>query len=135
MADGDSMRDAVTPGAPDWRPRSLEELTPEERAEYDSQLDSGVTEMPPNQIKGLLSEKGPDLRKPDDFAPDLNAGLSQEDDAPVQSLLLLLAYLLFFPLAFLLLWRARQYSTRYKIIVSTVMAVGVIVVAILVMRG
>ena len=69
MANGASMRDAVAPGEPGWRPRSLDELTQEERAEYDAQLDSGVTEMPPNQIKGLLGEKGPDLRKPDDFAP------------------------------------------------------------------
>ena len=135
MGGSELTRESAGSGAPGWRPRTLEELTPEERAEYDRELDSGVTELPPNQPKGLLGEKGPDLRKPEDFTPNMNAGFSQEDDGPVQTLLLLLVYLLFFPLAFVLLWRARRYSTRYKILVSAAMTIGVLVVAILVMRG
>jgi len=125
------------PGSPDdgaWRPRALEELTPEERAQYERELDSGVTELPPNQVRGLLGEKAPSLYKVDEIGPDLNSGLSQEDDAPVKALLFLLAYVLFFPLAYVLLWRAKAYSRRSKIIVSIVMAVGVIIVAVALTR-
>ena len=125
------------PGSPDnavWRPRALDELTPDERAEYERELDSGVTELPPNQVKGLLGEKAPSLYKIDEPISDLNAGLSQEDDAPVKALLFLLAYVLFFPLAYALLWRSMKYSRRSKVLISLVMAVGVIVVAVALAR-
>ena len=118
-----------------WRPRRLHELTDEERAEYDRELESGVTELPPNEVQGLLGERSPSLYKVDQVEPGMNAGLSQEDDAPVKALLFLLVYLVFFPLAFVLLWRSRRYSRRYKIIVSVVMALGVLIVAaVLVLR-
>ena len=131
-------RDPATPAAsgPDaWRPRSLEELTPEERERYERELDSGVTELPPNQIRGILGEKGPDIRKVESFEPNLNAGLSQEGDGPVQALVFLLAYVLFFPLAFFWLWRSRSYSRGFKTVASVVMAIGIAAVVALLMRG
>ena len=117
-----------------WRPRTLEELTPEEREQYERELDSGVTELPQNQIQGMLGEKNPSLYKVDEPQPGLNSGLSQEDDALVRSLVFFLVYLLFFPAAYVLLWRSKAYSRRSKIIVSAVMTVGVIAVAILLLR-
>jgi hypothetical protein len=121
------------PGSPDdaiWRPRALDELTPAERAQYERELDSGITELPPNEVRGLLGEKAPSLYKVDEFKPDLNAGISQEDDGPVQGLLFLLAYVLFFPLAYVMLWRSKTYSMRSKIIISVVMAVGVAIAVV-----
>jgi len=125
------------PGSPTdavWRPRALEELSAEERAAYERELDSGVTELPQNQVRGLLGEKAPSLYKIDEIEPDLNAGLSQEGDAPIKALLFLLAYVLFFPLAYVLLWRSRAYTRRSKIVVSVVMAIGVVVVAYALIR-
>ena len=100
------------------------------RSALDRALDSGVTELPPNRVKGLLGEKGPDLRKPDEFVPDLNAGISQEMDLPVVWMGIVLAYVLFFPLAFLLVWKSRHISLRAKIMTSAVGAVGVATVGI-----
>jgi hypothetical protein len=129
--DGDGVREGSD--GTGWRPRSIDELTPEEREVYERELDSGVTELPPNHIKGWLGEKGPDLRRPDDLTPDLNAGLSQEDDAPVRALVLVLAYLVFFPLAFVLLWRSR-YSRRYKLIITAIMLAGILAAGALLVR-
>jgi hypothetical protein len=117
-----------------WRPRSLDELTPEEREQLDRELDSGVTELPPNQIQGLLGEKNPSLYKVDEPQAGLNAGLSQDDDDPVRALVFFLAYLVFFPLAYVLLWRSQRFSLKYKIIVSAVMTVGVLLAAAVLSR-
>jgi hypothetical protein len=84
--------------------------------------------LPPNQPKGILGETGFNLRKTDTFEPDLNAGVSQEMDLPVVWMGVVLAYLLFFPLAYWLLWRSPLFSRRAKIIASVVGAVGVTVV-------
>lgn len=100
------------------------------QAELDRALDQGaLDELPPNHVKGWLGEVSPDLRKPDDWSPDLNAGLSQEDDLPVMWLAVLVAYLLFFPLAYLILWRSRVFSARTKIVASCVGAAGIVAVA------
>ena len=110
---------------------STSKMTDSEReAALDRALDSGMTELPPNQVKGLLGEKGPDLRKVDEFTPDLNSGISQEVDLPVVWVGILLAYLLLFPLAYVLLWRSKHISRRGKIISSVVGAVGVVAVLI-----
>jgi|GEM_PF-1805805 len=108
--------------------RSPEELSPQEQADLERALDSGVTELPPNHPKGLLGEKGPDLRKVEDFAPDLNAGLLQENDPGVIWLWIVLAYLLFFPLAYVVLWRSKTIPPKTKRIAS---AVGAAVIALL----
>lgn len=98
----------------------------ERQAELDRALDGGMAELPPNQVKGLLGEKGVDLRKADDFAPDLNSGISQEMDLPVVWVGIVLAYLLFFPVAYVLLWRSQYISRRGKIISSIVGAIGIV---------
>lgn len=110
--------------------RTPEELSPEEQAKLEAALGSGMSELPPNQLKGFLGERGPDMRKVDDFAPDLNAGILQENDEGVVWLAIMLAYLLFFPIAYVLLWRSRHISRTSKWIASTVGAVGVAVVAL-----
>ncbi len=91
--------------------------------------------LPPNQPKGFLGEMGFDLRKTDSFEPDLNAGVSQEVDLPVVWLGILLSYVLFFPLAYWLLWRSPLFSRRAKIIVSAVGAAGTVAVMAAVLAG
>jgi hypothetical protein len=113
------------PEKPPVHLRTPDELTPEERAQFERALDSGITELPPNQPKGLLGEKGIDVRKVEDFTPDLNAGILQENDPGVMWLVIVLCYLLFFPLAYVLLWRSKHISARAKWIASGVGAVGI----------
>jgi len=97
--------------------------------ELDDALSRGeLSALPPNQPKGILGEKGLDIYKVDTFEPDLNAGVSQENDGPVVQLAIVLAYLLFFPLAFWLLWRTSYYSTRAKWVLSALGALGIIAV-------
>ena len=112
------------------RPHDAERQAALERA-----LDSGVTELRPNRVKGLLGEKNPSLRKPDDFAPDLNAGISQEMDLPVVWMGIVLAYILFFPLAFVLLWRSHHISRRAKIATTVVGAIGIAAVVFRLLLG
>jgi hypothetical protein len=105
-------------------------------AEKDARLDAALgagelPELPPNQPKGILGEKGFDLYKVDEFEPDLNAGVSQENDLPVIWLAVILAYFLFFPLAYWILWRSPLFSTRAKVITSAVGAAGIVAVAVL----
>ena len=111
--------------------RSREELSFEEREELDRALDSGVTELPPNEPKGILGERGMDFRKVEDYTPDLNAGLSQENDSGVHSLIILLAFLIFFPVGYVLLWRDKYLSRTQKVAASIVatVALGLIVFA------
>lgn len=86
-------------------------------------------ELPPNRPKGLLGEKGLDLYATDTFEPDLNAGISQENDVPVVWLGIVLAFLVFFPLAYWLLWRSSLFTRRAKIITSIVGTCGVVAIA------
>jgi len=91
------------------------------QAELEDALTRGeLRDLPPNQPKGLLGERGPSLYKTDTFEPDMNAGVSQENDAPVVQLVIVLAFLLFFPVGFWLLWRTPLYSTRAKLLLSGV---------------
>lgn len=110
--------------------RTPDELSPEERAQLERALDSGMTELPPNELKGFLGERPPDMRKADDFAPDLSAGISQENDAGVMWLVIVLAYLLFFPVAYVVLWRSRNIPRRTKWILSAGGAAGIAFVAL-----
>jgi hypothetical protein len=94
-----------------------------------------LPELPPNHPRGLLGEKNPDLRKVDTFEPDLTAGISQENDLPVVWLGVVLAYLLFFPLAFWLLWKTPLFTTRAKVIATVVGSAGIFaVIALLILR-
>ena len=109
-------------------------LTREEQ--LDRALSRGaLEELPPNQVRGLLGEKNPKLRVVDEFKPDLNAGVSQEMDLPVVWMAIVLAYLLFFPLAYVILWRTDHISHRAKIVVSVVGAVGVVAVVTKIAMG
>jgi hypothetical protein len=94
-------------------------------------LDAGaMRELPPNHVPGWIGERGPDMRKADDFeTPTLNAGISQEVDGPVVFLGMVVALVVFFPAAFLILWRSRAFSRRYKVVATVVMSVIVVAAA------
>lgn len=103
----------------------------EREAALNRALDGGLPELPPNKVKGILGERGKiDLRKEEDFTPDLNAGISQEMDLPVVWMGIVLAYVLFFPVAYWLLWRSAHISVRAKYIASAVGAAGIVAVAL-----
>lgn len=111
------------PTEPSGTPKTKEQ-------ELEEALSGGLEELPPNHPRGLLGERNPDLRTVEDFTPDLNAGVSQEVDLPVVWMAIVLSYLLFFPLAYVILWRTRFISHRNKIIVSIVGAIGILAVAL-----
>ena len=96
------------------------------------ELSHRMTELPENNPKGWLGEKGFDLRKVDDFAPDLNAGISQEVDTPVVWLAVVLGYLVFFVPGFVILWRSKRISTKTKSLMSAIGIVGMIAFAVMV---
>ena len=127
------MGDRVNEGAP--TSGSVGEH--EREAELEQALDEGrLEELPPNHPRGLLGERNPDLRAIDDeFPQDLNAGVSQEMDLPVVWLGTVLAYLLFFPLGYWLLWRNPRFSLRAKIIASIAGAIGIGYVAYRLIQG
>jgi hypothetical protein len=110
------------------RLRTPDELSPEEREEFERSLDSGMTELPPNQPKGILGEKGMDVRKVDTFEPGIDGGIVQENDPGIIWLVIILAYLLFFPIAYIVLWRSKSIPIKTKWIASGVGAVGIAVV-------
>jgi hypothetical protein len=97
------------------------------KPDLDAALDAGSRrELPPNQPQGILGETGGlDIRKVDEFAPDGNAGISQDTDFPVVLMAVLLAYVVFFPVAYVILWRSRHFSTRAKWILSAIGIVGI----------
>lgn len=87
-------------------------------------------ELPPNEPPGLLGEHGLNVMKVDTFEPDgMNAGLIQESTWETRWLTLVLFYLLFFPAAYVVLWRSKRISKRVKIVTTLVMTAGVLVVA------
>lgn len=110
---------------------SARELSREERLE--EALRGPVCELPENQPKGMLGEIGLDVRKVDDFAPDLNAGLSQETDTPVVWTAVALGYLVFFVPGFVILWLSKRVPMRTKLFASAVMAAGVALFLIVVL--
>jgi len=109
-------------------------LTREEEIER-ALAKGALEELPPNQPRGLLGEKNPKLKVVDEWRPDLNAGVSQEMDLPVVWMAIVLAYLLFFPIAYVILWRTRLISQRAKVVVSVVGAVGVALVLSRILQG
>lgn len=114
------------------------EATKEQRdqRELDRVLDSGVTELPPNQIKGILGEKGLDVGKTDEFEPDLNSGISQEVDFPViwMGIVFCLLTVVLAPLGLVLLWRTKGISQRARVL-WTVIGVVWMIAAVPLLRG
>lgn len=98
------------------------ELTREERLER--ALKSPMAELPENQPKGLLGDPGLNVGKIDEFEPDLNAGISQENDMPVVWMAVVLGYLFFFVPGYVVLWLSKRIPIRTKIIASVVMTVA-----------
>ena len=95
--------------------------------ELEEALDQGgIDELPPNVPPGFLGETPPDFRKVDGDEPHgLNAGITDEWTWETTMLWVLLAYIIFFPAAFIILWRSRWVSRKQKVWVSVAMAVGV----------
>jgi hypothetical protein len=83
---------------------------------------------------GILGEPGFNIRKTDSDRHGLNAGLSQEMDGPVVLMLVVLTYALFFPLSFWILWRTPTLPRLTKVILSVIMAVGIAVAAVYLVR-
>jgi hypothetical protein len=89
----------------------------------------GIPELPPNRPPGILGEPGLNVMKVDTFEPDgMNAGLTQEDTFETRFLLIALAYLLFFPAAFVMVWVSKRMSLRTKVIVTAAMLAGLALV-------
>jgi hypothetical protein len=126
-----AANDTQTGDASAVAPETVREPTPASAPlTREEQLDRALAkgrldELPPNEVQGLLGEKNPKLRATDTFEPDLNAGVSQEMDLPVVWMGIVLAYLLFFPAAYWLLWRTNLISQRAKVVVSAVGAAGI----------
>lgn len=99
-------------------------LTKEEQ--LDRALRSPITELPENQPKGLLGEPGLNVGKVDDFTPDLNAGISQENDMPVIWMAIVLGYLFFFVPGYVILWMSKRIPIRTKVVASIVGAAGIV---------
>ena len=98
-----------------------------ESPELKRALDEGeVTALPDNVAPGILTEWPVDIRKTDSYEYTNNAGLSQEDTAPVRWLLVLILYLLVItgPVAIWLLWRVSAWSTWQKATITTLMLAG-----------
>lgn len=89
--------------------------------------------LPPNQPKGLLGERGVDLYKVDSFEPDLNAGVSQENDGPVVRIAVVLAFLLFPPVGYWLLWKTDVFTRTQTYLVGILGTAWLFLVAWLVL--
>lgn len=104
--------------------------------ERDPGYDDALGELPPNVPPGMLGERGMDLYKQDDDGPHgLNAGLLQETSIEVVALATILAYVLFFPLAYVIVWRAKSLSLGRKWLITALMTAGVITVVTLFATG
>jgi hypothetical protein len=106
-------------------------MSSNESPELKKALDDGSGgELPPNAPRGILGDRGLNLGKTDDLdAHGLSAGLSDEWDGPVAWLFVILLYVLFFPLAFVVLWRSKVLPRRTKVGMTVLMSVGVVVAA------
>ena len=100
--------------------------TPSKEDLIEEALKSPMAELPENQPRGILGDAGFNLRKVDEFEPDLNAGLSQENDMPVLWLAIVLGYMFFVVPGFVILWMSKKIPIRTKVVASVVMTAGVI---------
>jgi hypothetical protein len=98
--------------------------------EIDRALGEG-SELPLNRPAGLLGEHGIDWRKADGSGPSIFGGVTQEMDVRTVWLGMIVAYLVFFPLAYVILWREPRFSRRTKVVYSIAFAAGVALVAYL----
>jgi len=89
-------------------------------------LDEGRRTLPPNEPRGILGETNPDIRKEEDFTPDLNSGISQENDMPVLWLAIVLGYLFFFVPGFVILWFSKRVPFKTKCIATAVGVLGMV---------
>lgn len=106
------------------------------RSKLDAALDKGsLPELPPNRPHGVLGHISPDMRKIEDFDMGSDTGVSQEIDMPVVILAIILSYVLFFPIAFVIVWRTRRLNQRVRVILSAAMTAGIIVVGYQLVRG
>lgn len=85
------------------------------REELERELDRGEHPLPDNRPRGILGGIGLDLRQRDPERPSLFGGVTQEIDANVVWILMLLAFLVFFPAAYAILWWYPRFSTRMKV--------------------
>ena len=85
------------------------------RAELDRELSKGEHPLPENKPRGLLGGAGLDLRQPDSDRPSLFGGVTQEIDANLVWVAMLIAFLVFFPAAYVILWWYPRFPKRMKI--------------------
>lgn len=91
----------------------------------------GIDELPPNVPPGFLGEHGVDLRKVDGDGPHgLNAGVIQEWTWETTIIVVGIAYFLFFPAAYYVLWRSRKVPKRQKVVITALMTIGIVLFAI-----
>jgi hypothetical protein len=103
---------------------------------HDPGFEDGLDELPPNVPPGFLGEPGLNLKKADNDGPHgLNAGITQEWTWEMTIMVVILAYLVFFPLAYVVLWRSRKVPRRQKVIFSWAMAAGLAYVAYRLLAG
>ena len=122
MPEGESQQDKLSK-------RTKEQL-------IEDALKSPMTELPENQPRGILGDRGLNLTKVDELEPDLNAGLSQENDMPVIWLAIVLGYMFFVVPGLVILWVSKKIPIRTKVVASIVMVAGVIaLVWVLYFRG
>lgn len=107
-----------------------------EKSQLEEALRSPTAKLPENEPKGWLGEVNPDLLKADDFEPDLNAGLSQENDIRVTWLAIVLGFLIFFVPGMAILWLSKRIPIKTKVVTSIVATALVIWLAVeLVVHG
>ena len=104
---------------------------PEKKRELEAALDEGgLDELPRNIPPGMLGERVSDMdltKKVDSGGPyGLNAGLLDEWTVQTTLIAVALALIVFFPIAYVILWRSRRLTRAFKIELSLVMT-GVVV--------
>lgn len=121
---------ATAPESPPEQPapEASQETPLTREQQLERALDSGVSELPPNQPRGILGERNPNIRATENFTPDLNAGISQEVDLPVIWMAIVLAFvtILFSPVGYVVLWRTKSISRRAKIAWTVIATVWVV---------
>lgn len=127
------MAEAHAPGGqPAENPAQPQPATDDAARAHQEKLDRalsrGERELPPNQVKGILGERGLNVGKVDEFKPDLNSGISQEVDLPVvwMAIVLLFLTVILAPVGVVVLWRTRLISHRAKVIWTVVAVLWVI---------
>jgi hypothetical protein len=103
--------------------------SPVDPDEFERALGRGAGELPENRPAGLLGETPPDWRKVDSPGTSLFGGITQDVDTGVEWLGMLVAYFVFFPVAYVILWRSRRFSRRAKFAYTIAFTLGLVVFA------